>query len=331
MLRDDAGSPPENYPESLIRDRSVETLHLRKKVPVAILGATGSVGQRLIQLLAHHPWFQIVALCASEKSQGKTYKEAVTWIQTTPLPEAIGLLPVLSCEPNFPYKIVFSGLSSSVAGDVETAFAKAGCVVISCAKNHRMDPDVPMLVPEVNIEHIDLVKEQKFPDGGMILTKPNCTVIGLALALKPLAVEFGIEALHVTTLNASSGAGFPGVPSLSLLDNLIPYIEDEEEKIETELSKVLGSYSHAIVQDYPLKISASCTRVPITEGHTEIVSVKLKRQATKEELIRIWREFSPPIQDLKLPMSPTHIIHYFDEKDLPQPKLQRDLERGMAV
>lgn len=333
MLDDDEGAPAENFPERFIRDRTDSALHMRSKLPVGILGATGSVGQRLVQLLANHPWFELTSLCASDKSQGKCYKDVVNWTLSTPIPEGIGKLVVQACEPNISCKIVFSALSSSVAETLEKAFANAGYVVISMAKNHRMQADVPLVIPEVNADSLELIKTQKFAKGGCIITKPNCAVIGLALALKPLVLEFGVEALSVVTMQSISGAGYPGVPSLSIVDNIIPYIEDEEEKLETETEKVLGSIKNNSIENYPLRISAQCMRVPVTEGHLEAVSIKFcpGKKVSREEVLRAWNEFYPPVQELKLPSSPAKPLIYFEERDFPQPKLHRDLEKGMAV
>lgn len=293
----------------------------RDKVPVAILGATGSVGQRFVQLLSHHPWFNVTAVAASEKSQGKKYRDIVNWLQSTPLPDDIGNLEVLPCEPNLPATLTFSALDSTVAGEIETAFAKAGYVVNSNARNHRMDPDVPLLIPEVNASELSLVKTQKF-EKGMIVTNPNCSTIGLCIALKPLLDNFGLEAVHVVTLQAISGAGYPGVASLDILDNVIPFILGEEQKMETEPLKILKN---------DFKISAQCNRVPVTDGHLACVSVKLKNKGSKEELIKAWRTFKGEAQTLKLPSAPENPIYYFDELNLPQPKRQRDLDKGMAI
>ena len=316
---------------SFIHDHTNSELHLRKKIPVGILGATGSVGQRLVQLLSKHPWFDLVAVAASEKSVGKSYKSAVNWLLSTPLPSSIADLQLQTCEPHLPCKIVFSAVDSEIAGAVEEKFANHGYVVISMAKHYRMDPTVPLLIPEVNADHLALVKKQRFANGGMIITKPNCSVIGLALALRPLALEFGIEAAEVVTMQSISGAGFPGVPSISLLDNIIPYIPGEEEKLQSETVKVLGKYSDGSITPYPLTVNATCTRVPVTEGHLEVVSLKLRQQATMDQIKRAWHEFESPIQTLKLPTSPTQILYYFEEADFPQPKLHRELENGMAV
>ncbi len=317
--------------EHLIKDIGNSELHHRKRIPVGVLGATGTVGQRFVELLAHHPWFDLVAVAGSEKSEGKTYKEAVYWQLPVPIPSYVAKMTVVGCTPTMPCKLVFSALDSSIAGDVEEEFAQAGYVVVSNAKNHRMDPAVPLLIPEVNIDHLSLVKEQKFPNKGMIVTNPNCAVIGLAIALKPLILEFGVEKVHVVTLQSSSGAGFPGVPSLSLLDNIIPFIADEAEKIETEPQKIFGTLEKQHILPSPLKISAQCTRVPITEGHIEVVSVKFNDAASHKEVERAWKEFLPPVQEMKLPSSCVQPIHYFEEEHFPQPKLHRNLEDGMAV
>jgi len=334
MNFDDENVPPENLPETLIRDRTDSSMHFRKKIPVGILGATGCVGQKLIELLKKHPWFEITALTGSEKSQGKSYKDAVNWMQTTLLPEEIGKIKISATEPNIPCKIVFSAVSSDVAGEIESKFASHGYAVISLASAHRMDADVPLLVPEVNADHLKLIdtqKTKKSGKGGFIVAKPNCAVAGLVLALRPLALEFGLEKVHVVTMQSSSGAGIPGVPSLALLDNIIPYIEGEEEKVEIEPQKILGELKIDQIEPYKLTISASCNRVPVTEGHFEVCSIKLKEKASISDIKRAWREFFPPIQELKLPSSPASILHYFEEKDFPQPKLHRDLEKGMGV
>lgn len=302
----------------------------REKVPVAVLGATGSVGQKFIQLLEHHPWFRVVAVAASEKSQGKKYRDAVTWLLPTPIPPHVAEMEVLPCEPNLPCKFVFSALDSSVAGEIETTFAKAGYTVNSNSSNHRMDADVPLLVPEVNSDHLQLVKTQKYGKG-MIVTNPNCSTIGLVVALKPLLDKFGLEAVNVVTMQAVSGAGYPGVSSLDIMDNVVPYISGEEQKMETEPLKILGSLTKEAVKPIDLKISAQCNRVPVSDGHLECVSVKLKRNASKEEIISAWREFSGEAQRLKLPTAPERLIYYFDEQHYPQSKRHRDLDKGMAV
>lgn len=303
---------------------------MQKKISVGILGATGSVGQRFVELLANHPWFEITALAASEKSAGKPYREAVNWLMPTSLPPSIGSMIVQQCTPNLPCKWVFSGLDSSVAGEIETSFAEAGYVVHSNARNHRMDADVPLLVPEVNSDHMQLLPIQRYSKG-KIITNPNCSTIGLVLALKPLQDAFGLDAVHVVTMQAVSGAGYPGVSSMDIMDNVIPFIKGEEQKMETEPLKILGTYRNGLVEPTVIKISAQCNRVPVNDGHLECVSVKLKKRASKAEIIAAWRNFSGMAQKLKLPMAPLSPIHYFDEEAFPQPKLHRHLDKGMAV
>lgn len=317
--------------DKFIQDLSSGELHQRRRVPVGVLGATGSVGQKLLSLIDKHRWFQVTALAASEKSQGKTYKEAVHWREPFPISDEIANLEVVAAEPNLACRIVFSCLDGNIAGEIEQKFAKKGYVVISCARSHRMDPTVPLLIPEVNVQHLELLKEQKFPEKGMIIAKPNCAVIGLMLALRPLQLEFGIDAINVVTMQSISGAGFPGVPSMAISDNIIPYIANEEDRLLEEPAKIFGTCNNGKIEPYLMKIAATCTRVPVTEGHLEVVSVKLKQKASLQEVKRAFKEFSSPLEELKLPSAPVKAIHYFEENDLPQPKLQRDLERGMAV
>ncbi len=323
------GADWENAEGSCIRESGA--MHLRRKIEVAVAGATGCVGQRFLSLLDKHPWFELVAISASEKSVGMKYKDAVHWMQTTPIPERFQDMKLQSVHADLPCRVVFSALDSSIAGDVETAYAQKGYVVLSNASNHRMDAHVPLVVPEVNPQHLELVKQQGFAQGGMIVTNPNCAVIGLALALCPLHLEFGLEACHVVTMQASSGAGFPGVPSMSLLDNVIPYIAGEEDKIEHEPGKIFGTIENNEIIFHPLKISACATRVPVTEGHLEVVSVKLKKKIAAEDIIRAWQEFVPPAQEMRLPSSPRAVLTYFDQQIYPQPKMHRDVEKGMGV
>jgi aspartate-semialdehyde dehydrogenase len=314
---------------------------IQNKIPVTILGATGCVGQKFIQLLQDHPWFKIVALCASERSAGKSYGEVVNWLMPMPLPAAIAAMQVISCDPSLsdsflsdsssnPLKIAFSGLDSSVAGAIEVQFAQAGYTVFSNAGNHRMDADVPLIIPEVNPDHFELLKFQKYLPGS-IITNPNCSVIGLVLALKPIFDSFGIESAHITTLQAISGAGYPGVPSLDIIDNIIPHILGEEDKLEREPLKILGSYTQGHLSPAALKISAHCNRVPVTEGHLACVSIKLKTSATPNQIIAAWREFQGEPQRLKLPSAPRSPVNYLDHPYHPQPKIHRDSERGMQV
>jgi len=301
-----------------------------KKIPVAILGATGSVGQRFVQLLAQHPWFEIAALAASERSVGKKYSEAVRWLMPTPLPAAVASMAVQACDPNLPCRIAFSGLDANAAGEIETEFARAGKFVLSNAKNHRWDPNVPLMVPEVNASHLELVRHQDFK-GGAIVTNPNCSTTGLVIALKPLLDRFGLREVQVVTMQALSGAGYPGVPSLDILDNVIPFIGGEEEKLQKEPTKILGKLNDRGIQLLDVTISAQCNRVAVFDGHLECVSVRLDKKSTEEELKSVWREFSAEPQKLNLPMAPEHPIYYFEEENYPQPRLHRDLDKGMAV
>ncbi|MDZ7623417.1 MAG: aspartate-semialdehyde dehydrogenase [Ignavibacteriaceae bacterium] len=301
-----------------------------EKIPVAILGATGSVGQKFVELLANHPWFEIAELCASDKSAGKKYKDAVDWFLPSPLPERVGEILVQKCEPTLKSKVVFSGLDSNVAGEVETEFAKAGYKVISNSKNHRMDEDVPLLIPEVNPDHLELIKTQDYGDG-CIVTNPNCSVIGLVIALKPLLDNFGLESVNVVTMQAISGAGHPRVVKLDIEDNVIPFIGGEEPKVEIEPLKILGELNKNQIRFNDFKISAQCNRVNVTDGHTECVQVNLKKKTSVEEIIQTWRNFESDPQKLKLPLAPMKPIHYSEEDAFPQPKHQRDADKGMAV
>lgn len=301
-----------------------------KKISVGILGATGMVGQKFVELLSSHPWFEIAALAASDRSTQKRYAEAMKWSMPTTLPKKIGDMPVSACTPNLPCSVVFSGLDSSVAGEIEENFAKAGYKVISNSSNHRMDVDVPLLVPEINSEHLELIRQQHF-GGGAIVTNPNCSVIGITMALKPLLDKWGIEAVNIVTLQALSGAGYPGVPSMDILDNVIPYIAGEENKVEKEPLKIMGTYRENKISPYPMRLSAQCTRVSVADGHLACVSIKLKKKADANEIIEAWRTFEGEPQRLKLPLAPNHPVIYLEDERHPQPKLHRSLEGGMAV
>lgn len=305
-----------------------------ERIPVAILGATGSVGQRFIQLLANHPWFRIHELVASDRSAGKSYREAADWRLESLIPDEIGAMKVTSLGGDLESRLLFSGLDSSVAGEAEEEYAQRGCAVISNSKNHRMDADVPLLIPEVNAEHIDSVEVQRKRRGGRgyIVTNPNCSVMGLAIALAPLEKKFGVDKVHVTTMQAISGAGFAGVASYAILDNVIPYIGGaEEEKVETEPRKILGRWSDAGFQDAPMTISAQVNRVATIDGHLMTVSVKLRNRASVDEVRAAIEDFTGEPQRLGLPSAPKRPIHYLAEVDRPQPRLDRDREHGMAV
>lgn len=293
-----------------------------KKTRVAVLGATGTVGQRLLTLLEDHPWFELTALTASERSQGKRYRDAVRWVQATPLPERFATMEVLPTAPPLDCPIVFSALDGSVAGDVETAFAQAGHLVVSNAKSHRLDPDVPLVIPEVNPAHLELARRSPHAPGA-IVTNPNCSTIGLVLALKPLADAFGIKKVSVVTMQAISGAGLPGVAGYEIADNVVPYIPGEEDKMQAETRKILG--------DDDLILSAQCNRVPVLDGHLQCVAVELDRKADETAVRDAWERFEAEPQKLGLPSAPKRPIHYLEGCAAPQPRLHRDLDKGMAV
>lgn len=304
-----------------------------KRLRVGILGATGMVGQRFVQLLADHPWFEIAALAASERSTGKSYGEAARWKLDTPIPERIAKMPVLEPQPNLDCRIVFSALDSAVAGPIEAEFARAGYAVLSNAKNHRMDEDVPILIPEINSEHLKLIALQRARRNwkGFIVTNGNCSTITLCMALAPLEKLFGIERVLVTTMQAVSGAGYPGVSSLDILGNLIPHIDGEEEKIERETKKIFGALQNSRIAPHPMTVSATTTRVAVLDGHSESVSVKLRKAVSASDLREAFRSYSGLAQELKLPTAPARPIVLRDEPDRPQPRLDAHTEKGMAT
>lgn len=303
---------------------------------VGILGATGAVGQKFIRLLQGHPWFEIQALGASKRSAGKKYKEAANWIEDVVLPEHIKEETVRKCDPaDFKdVDFVFSGLDSSVAGDIEKAFAKAGIPVISNAKNYRQDPTVPLLIPEINPDHTDLIKTQKFSkDGsGWIVTNPNCVAVPLSISLKPLHDAFGIEALIITTMQAVSGAGYPGVASLDILGNVVPYISGEEPKVGPETRKLLSTLEGTDLHKPEFPVQATATRVPTINGHMLSVTAKLKNPpANIEEAKAVYTNWENPIADLELPFAPKELYKLHEEEEYPQPRLHADWENGMQL
>ncbi|MCI0515369.1 aspartate-semialdehyde dehydrogenase [candidate division KSB1 bacterium] len=304
---------------------------LERKLKVGILGATGAVGQKFVQLLENHPWFEVTALAASARSSGRKYAEIVQWTASTPLPDAIGNLTVQPAMPSLDCDFVFSGLDAAVAGEIETAFANAGYPVLTNSRNHRFDADVPLLIPEINPQHLPAIEQQaSFP--GYIVTNPNCAAIGLAMALKPLYDNWGIRHVHVVTLQAISGAGYPGVASLDIFDNVIPFIAGEEEKIETETQKILGDWTGSGFQMVEIQVSAQCNRVPVLDGHLECVSVKLlNAPPSLEAIIDGWQHWNPAPQQLQLPSAPQPPLYYFRNDRFPQPRLHRGLGQGMAV
>jgi aspartate-semialdehyde dehydrogenase len=302
-----------------------------QKIPVAVLGATGSVGQRFIQLLENHPWFEVAELVASDRSTGKRYAEATEWRLTADLPKKAGALVVKDYGDPLTSPVAFSALPGEVAGEIEQRLAKAGQAVLSNSSTHRMEPDVPLVIAEVNPEHLAAIETQKAKRGwaGYIVTNGNCSAIHLTLTLKPLQDAFGLDAVMVTTMQAVSGAGYPGVPSLDMIDNVVPFISTEEEKMAEEARKFLGSWGTQFEQaDFVL--SASCNRVPVRDGHTEAVSVRLRKEASVEDVAEALRSFRGKPQELRLPSAPERPIVLRSEKNRPQPNLDRDAEKGMA-
>jgi aspartate-semialdehyde dehydrogenase len=291
------------------------------------------VGQRFLQLLESHPSFEVVELAASDRSAGKPYREACTWRLPGAPPAAIAEQQVKTCNGPFRSRLLFSGLDSSVAGEVEAALAAKGHAVVSNSRNHRMDADVPLLVPEVNPDHLEAVAVQRPRNGGgYIVTNPNCSVVGLAMALAPLERAFGLASVAVVTLQALSGAGYPGVASLDVADNVIPFIGGgEEEKIESEPRKILGAFRDGAFAFADFPISASVHRVAVSDGHTMAIFVKLRRQATPADASRALADFRGEPQERRLASAPERPIHVLDAPDRPQPRLDRDRERGMAV
>jgi aspartate-semialdehyde dehydrogenase len=308
------------------------------KRKVAILGATGAVGQRFIQLLQGHPWFQISVLAASERSAGKKYKDACPWLMETELPEEIAEMSVVnadvkSVEQAGEVDLVFSSLPGDLAGPAETHFG-ALYPVFSKASAHRMDKDVPLFIPEVNPDHAEMVKIQQKLRGwkGFITTDPNCSTIQLAITLKPL-MQFGLKQVMVSTMQALSGAGYPGVSSLDIIDNVVPFISGEEEKMEAEALKILGKYNSAgcNVQNAIFQLSASCNRVNVKDGHLESVFIKLEQDPIIDEIEEAFANFQGEPQRLKLPSAPVNPIVVRHEKNRPQPRFDRDAGCGMSV
>ena len=305
---------------------------MRKRMEVGVLGATGMVGQQFISQLAGHPWFELTWLAASERSEGKRYADAAPWRLDTPMPDGMTERAVEPATPGVGPRLVFSALDAGVAGELERAFAEAGHVVVSNARNHRMDPTVPLLVPEVNAEHLALLRAQARLRGGKgaIVTNPNCSTVVLTLALAPLR-PFGLRSCLVTTMQAVSGAGYPGVASLDILGNVIPFISGEEEKIETEARKILGALAGETVEPHPVRVSAHTNRVPVVDGHTETVSVALEGKPSFAELRAAFEGFTGPPQRLGLPSAPERPILYLDQPNRPQPRFDAGRGRGMTV
>jgi aspartate-semialdehyde dehydrogenase len=305
----------------------------QNKIPIGILGATGVVGQRFIQLLEHHPWFEVAWLAASDRSAGQAYGEVVRWRLKTPIPERVRNMQVSNATPEGAPKVIFAALDAGIARELEPQFAAAGCAVVSNSSAFRMQENVPLVVPEVNADHLPLLEKQSWrkQSRGYIVTNPNCSAIGLVVALAPLHKKFGIETLMVTTMQAISGAGYPGVASLDILGNVIPYIAKEEEKMEEETRKLLGRMAGDHVEMATFRMSAQCNRVAVEDGHTESVSVKLKQKASAEEVIAALRKFRSTPQELKLPLAPADPIVYDPAPDRPQARFDVDRGHGMTV
>ncbi len=306
----------------------------RKKWRAGVLGATGMVGQRFVKLLENHPWFELTEVAASERSSGKRYADAVRWHLDDPIPNAAKDLIVKGLDRNLNCDFVFSALDSSVAGPAEEEYAKAGYPVVSNSRNHRMDADVPLLIPEVNSSHVAAIPLQRKNRGyerGFIATNPNCSTAGLVLALKPLADAFGLEKVFVVTMQAISGAGYPGVPSADIQGNVVPFISGEEEKMESEPRKLLGEWNGSRFVDGAVHLSAHCNRVPVLDGHMECVSVELKKKGSPEDMREVLRRFEVSAELASLPSALRHPVVVVEGQDRPQPRRDASTGGGMAT
>jgi len=303
------------------------------RIPVAVLGATGAVGQRFIQLLADHPWFEVVAVAASERSACRPYAQAANWVIPGDPPPRVGEMAVHPLEPDLPAKIVFSALPSSVAREIEPAFARAGYAVCSNASAYRQEPGVPLLIPEINADHVAMIPSQRTERGwqGFIVTSPNCTTTGIVMPLKPLDKAFGLRQVFATSMQAISGAGHPGVASLDILDNIVPYIPGEEEKIEAETRLLLGRMVDGRRTEADVVISAQANRVPVLDGHIVCLSLGFARSPMVEDAVAVLAGFRGPDVVRALPSAPEHPILVRPEPNRPQPRRDRDAEGGMAI
>jgi aspartate-semialdehyde dehydrogenase len=306
---------------------------MSNKLAIGILGATGVVGQRFIQMLENHPWFEVAWLAASDRSEGKTYGEAVRWRLKTGIPANIAAMKVSPATPQGAPKIIFAALDAAIAAEMEPRFAEAGCAVVSNSSALRMQSDVPLVIPEVNAGHIKLIDGQAWrkKSGGYVVTNPNCSAIGLVLALAPIQQRFGLEAVMAVTMQAVSGAGYPGVASLDILGNVIPYIRNEEEKMEEETLKLLGQLNGTRVVPAAFAMSAQCNRVAVEDGHTESVSVRLKTKGQPADIIGAWNDYRSTPQELNLPSAPARPVAYMEANDRPQPRFDVDTGAGMTT
>jgi len=305
----------------------------QQKISVGILGATGVVGQRFIQMLETHPWFEVAWLAASDRSSGQAYGDAVRWRLKTAIPERVRKMQVSNASPEGAPRVIFAALDAGIARELEPQFAAAGCAVVSNSSAFRMHENVPLIIPEVNAGHVALIEKQcwRRQSGGYIVTNPNCSAIGLVVALAPLHQKFGIESVFVTTMQAVSGAGYPGVASLDILGNVIPYIAKEEEKMEEETRKLLGRLNGDHVEQAAFSMTAHCNRVAVEDGHTESISVKLRQKADVAEIIAAFNDFRSTPQQLQLPLAPAQPIVYDNAPDRPQPRFDVDRGNGMTV
>ncbi len=305
---------------------------MSSKIAVGVLGATGMVGQHFVRFLADHPWFEIKWVGASDRSAGKKYRDATAWRLEGAMPESVADLMVTECKPGNAPKLVFSATDSSVATEIEQAFANAGHVVVSNSRNHRMEADVPLLVPEINPDHLGVIAHQRKVRGwsGQIATNPNCSTIVLTLGLAPLC-QFGLVRTVVTTMQAISGAGYPGVPSMDITANVVPYIGSEEEKMETETQKILGGFMNGAFTPHPVKVSAHCNRVPVVDGHTVTVSAEFSSKPSEKDILAAFAAYRGIPQERNLPSAPKYPVIYMPQNDRPQPRRDAERERGMAV
>ncbi|HWN18125.1 MAG TPA: aspartate-semialdehyde dehydrogenase [Gemmatimonadales bacterium] len=306
---------------------------MSRKIPVAVLGATGTVGQKFIRLLADHPWFEVAAVAASSSSAGRRYEDVARWREPVPIPSTVAGMVVRECAAPLPGQIVFSALDAEIAGPIEQEFARAGSYVVTNTRTHRMDSDVPLLIPEANADHLTLIDRQQRERGwsGAILANPNCSTAALAMALAPLHRAFGVERLFVSTMQAVSGAGYPGVASLDIVGNVIPYIGGEEEKIERESRKILGTLSQGAVEPAQFAVSAHTNRVAVVDGHLMAVSVGFGRRVSPDEALAVLRDFRGAPGVAGLPSSPQPPIEVDSRSDRPQPRLDLDRGGGMAI
>ncbi len=306
---------------------------MQKKIPVGILGATGIVGQRFIQMLERHPWFEVAWLAASDRSEGRDYGDAARWRLKTPIPASVAKMRVSAATPDGAPKIIFAALDASIAAQLEPRFADAGCAVITNSSALRMAKDVPLVIPEVNPDHIKLIECQSWrrKSGGFVVTNSNCSAMGLVLALAPLHKRFELETVMAVTMQAVSGAGYPGVASMDILGNVIPYIAKEEEKMEEETRKLLGTLNGSGINLAPFKMSAQCNRVAVEDGHTESVSVKFKKKAEAGEILEVWQQFSGIPQAQQFPTAPEIPVRYLEATDRPQPRFDVEFGGGMTT